>query len=98
MMSSFAGWPVDLWLSYLGRGAGQEAGKPARPTDKDEPMQAWLPLTVLIVLLLGVLILFDLRAADPDDAADEEAEDDEAGLESSWDAFFREQDEHRRRP
>ena len=61
-------------------------------------MQAWLPLTVLIVLLLGVLILFDLRAADPDDAADDEAEDDEAGLESSWDAFFREQDEHRRRP
>ena len=61
-------------------------------------MQAWLPLTVLIVLFLGVLILFDLRAADPDDATDDEAEDDDAGLESSWDEVFREQDEHRRRP
>ncbi len=60
-------------------------------------MDSWLPVAVLIILLLGVLILLDLRSADTGDEADEGGEEDEGGLESSWDAFFREQDEQRRR-
>lgn len=59
-------------------------------------MQAWLPVTVMIILLLGVLILFDMRSADTEDGSDEDFEEDDSGLESSWDAFFREQDERRK--
>lgn len=61
-------------------------------------MQAWLPMTVLIILLLGVLILFEMRSADTEDGPEDDLDEDDSGLESSWDAFFREQDEHRRRP
>ena len=61
-------------------------------------MQAWLPVTVLIVLLLGVIILFEMRSADTEDGPEDDLDEDDSGLESSWDAFFREQDEHRRRP
>ena len=60
-------------------------------------MQAWLPVTVMIILLLGVLILFDMLSADTEDGSDEDFEEDDSGLESSWDAFFRQQDERRKR-
>ena len=60
-------------------------------------MQAWLPVTVMIILLLGVLILVDMRSADTEDGSDEDFEEDDSGLESSWDAFFRQQDERRKR-
>jgi hypothetical protein len=61
-------------------------------------MDFWLPIAVLIILVLGVLILFDLRSADGDDDDSEEGgEDDDSGLESSWDAYFRKHDERRRK-
>jgi hypothetical protein len=60
-------------------------------------MDFWLPIAVLIVLVLGVLILFELRSADTGDEAEEGVEEDDSGLESSWDAYFREHDEQRRK-
>lgn len=60
-------------------------------------MDSWLPVAVLIILLLGVLILLDLRSADTGDESDESGEEDDSGLESSWDAYFREHDEQRRK-
>ena len=60
-------------------------------------MDFWLPIAVIIILVLGVLILFDLRSADTGDETEEGVEEDDSGLESSWDAYFREQDEQRRK-
>jgi hypothetical protein len=60
-------------------------------------MDFWLPIAVLIIVVLGVLILFDLRSADTGDESDESGEEDDSGLESSWDAYFRERDEKRRK-
>ena len=60
-------------------------------------MDFWLSIAVLVILVLGVIILFDLRSTDTGEESEESGEGDENGLESSWDAFFREQDEHRRR-
>lgn len=60
-------------------------------------MDFWLPIAVLIIVVLGVLILFDLRSADTGDESDESGEEDDSGLESSWDAYFRERDEQRRK-
>lgn len=60
-------------------------------------MDFWLPIAVLIIISLGVLILFDLRSADTGDDSDEGGDEDDSGLESSWDAYFRKQDERRRK-